>query len=180
MAPTKDHIVYPFSQLVKDVEPHSLYPREEIKKLLEVAFMIILINVKAGRKVVIPHFGSFRNQLIKRGGYSYHPVTHEKHVCRPRYIMRCEASPFTEWLLAPHTKRNLDPYRVSLSVKIFNKFRQMFMVNDPKYADFNIPNLMEHHGLAGEELKFKDLIKDKKAKTGGLPLVAPTARSVEE
>jgi hypothetical protein len=94
--------------------------------------------------------------------------------------MRCDSSPFTEWLLAPHTKRNMRPERISLGTKVFNKFRDMFIAKDPKYADFALPALMQHHGLKDEELKFKDLIKDRKAKTGGLPLVAPTARSVEE
>jgi len=128
--------VYSFKNLGDDLAPYSLYPKEEIAKLLHLTFILISVNVSLGKTVQIPKFGQFFSVHIKEElGKGRHPITGVPMTYPDRNLMRFKPYPFVRWLMAPHQRSGYvackqDKYRLYL-----DKVKAV-LIHSAKYLGF--------------------------------------------
>jgi nucleoid DNA-binding protein len=127
--------IYSFKELGMDLEPYSLFPKEEVAKLLQLTFILITINVKAGKKVQIPRFGEFRATFLANGGHGRNPITGAPIQHHPRLVMKFKPYPFVRWLLAPYQKGLKIVDKEPLYKMYLDKVKAVF-IQTPKYMNF--------------------------------------------
>lgn len=131
----KDTGIYSFKELGMDLEPYSLFPKEEVAKLLQLTFILITINVKAGKKVSIPRFGEFSSVFYEHGGHGRNPISGAKIQHKPRHIMKFRPYPFVRWLMAPHQAGKYISNRQPIYRTYLDKVKAVF-IHSAKYLGF--------------------------------------------
>jgi nucleoid DNA-binding protein len=128
--------VYSFKELGMDLEPYSLFPKEEVAKLLQLTFILITINVKAGKKVSIPKFGEFFcSYLTEESGRGRNLITGLPIKYAARQVMKFRPYPFVRWLMAPHQKSGQIAGKQARYRTYLDKVKAVF-IHSAKYLGF--------------------------------------------
>ena len=128
--------IYSFKELGMDLEPYSLFPKEEVAKLLQLTFILITLNVKAGKKVSIPKFGEFSSVFHdSNSGRGRNQMTGKLITYKPRFVMKFRPYPFVRWLMAPHQDSGYIKDRQPLYRTYLDKVKAVF-IHSAKYLGF--------------------------------------------
>lgn len=121
----KEQKLYTFNKLVKDLEPYSLYPREEIVRLLKMAFFLILTATLKKQFVRLPYLGVF-GILFRKSCEFTNPRSMKPTEVQWNPI-RFTPSIFYKWMA--------DPKRVS--VQRYVKARKYFVILEDLKKQFH-------------------------------------------
>lgn len=146
----------PWSKLVDDLEPYSLYPREEIIRLLKLYSFFVIHHVRNGEIVDIPYLGQFvgDTETFEKPWYSKHPALQDEPN-KEHHTVLFRPAPFLHWYLNP---RMYTPYKyqhVPQYFRAFEKFQKELYATtnldwydifpDMKYLEFSLDKL-RHNG----------------------------------
>ena len=142
----------PWSKLVEELEPYSLYPVEEIKKLLKLYSFFILYYVNKGHLIDIPYLGQFcgaseeYEKPWKSKYKAFEDVVNIRHD-----TLKFRAAPFVNWYFNPNI---YTPYRyqaVPGYFRAFDKFKKELIHSsgidwyelfpDKRYLEFSLERL---------------------------------------
>jgi hypothetical protein len=100
-----DNPLYTFKNLVLDLEPYTLMPRDDLSTLLKLSFQLILWNVMMGKKVQITRFGEFERCRV-RPILMYMTSRNRFSWVKSKYVMRFTSLPYTKWCMGEYNYRN--------------------------------------------------------------------------
>ena len=128
-------MIYGFQELCSDLEPYSLYPKQEVAKLLRYAFQLMLMNMKLNKKVLIPGFGEFMAMFKAKNGFGRHPLTGKYIEVEDRYTAHFRPYPYVRWFLTPHQLSGKYEFRRKTYEDKVKKLAQEFCLSDKYKID---------------------------------------------
>ena len=126
---------YTFKDLVLDLDPYTLLPKEDIAAMLKLAFILILINVKDNKVVNIPNFGRFQ-QKWREPVNAFDAISRKTFLREGRYYLSFAPFPFVRWFLGPDKKTSKIIYREAWYRVFWGKVKEYMIHHREKY-DFN-------------------------------------------
>ena len=114
---------FTFRQLIDYLEPYSLYPREEIIRLIKMTTFVIMCKLKQGYRAQIPNFGEFYNFHAGEANVLNPQLNYEMKIT-DRDIPKFKAYPYLNWFMAPNV------WEIFRAEKIPGYFKSLFKYYD--------------------------------------------------
>lgn len=98
--------------LVKKLDKVLYLPKQEIKRMVDLIFHLILKEAKQDKSVIIQNFGTFKITHTKPTT-RINPVTNANMQLSSRRVMRFKPSPYTRCYLNPHLFQEIKKFNLS-------------------------------------------------------------------
>jgi hypothetical protein len=140
--------LFTFSQVVDIVEPYSLYPKEELVRLLKIFMFVVVVQAKKGYTVRLPYLGDFLG--YHRDSFTYYqPTKGCKETVGPRILFKHYATPFIKWFCAPELVTMLTPDKAVSFFKLLRKTVVELFKTEPEFIKDVLPDpKLEEEALA--------------------------------
>ena len=145
-------------KLVDDLEPYSLYPREELVRMLKLYHFFILYHVRKGDLVELPYLGQFvgDTEEFSHPWFSKHKALQDE----PNFkhdTMLFRPAPFLHWYLNPTQYTPYKYQHVPTYFRAFEKFQRELYKSDLDWYDI-FPN-MKYLEFSLERIRHNGTIK---------------------
>ena len=142
--------IYGHREMVEDLEPYTLLPKDEISKILKMAWQLILINSTLGREVHLFRFGIFARKWLPPTNV-FKPMKDNFDWYPGRHVLKFTPYPYTRWFLSPYVLFKESCKRLGAAYAFLDKVKREMWASHDKYplVDVLTPDIEDERVLSG-------------------------------